>query len=55
MGTGSIIGVGGGKLENIYSDAVMVSSGKYVGGLIGCVKAKGENEITCFCKPSKKS
>ena len=46
MGTGSIIGVGGGKLENIYSDAVLVSSGKYVGGLIGCVKTKGENQIT---------
>ena len=45
MGTGSIIGVGGGTLENIYSDAVMVSAGKNIGGLIGCVKAKGENQI----------
>lgn len=45
-GTGSIIGIGGGKLENIYSDAVIVSAGKYVGGLIGRVITKGENQIT---------
>ncbi|MBQ8804017.1 MAG: hypothetical protein IJZ53_10305 [Tyzzerella sp.] len=45
-GTGSIIGIGGGKLENIYSDAVIVSAGKYVGGLIGRVIEKGENQIT---------
>ena len=45
MGTGSIIGVGGGVLENVYSDAVIVSSGKNAGGLIGCVKTKGENQI----------
>ncbi len=45
LGTGSIIGIGGGTLENIYSDAVMVSSGENIGGLIGCVKAKGENQI----------
>ena len=46
MGTGSIIGIGGGKLENVYSDAVLVSSGENVGGLIGCVKTKGENLIS---------
>lgn len=45
-GTGSIIGFGGGKLENIYSDAILKSSGKYIGGLIGRVTAKGENQIT---------
>ena len=45
-GTGSIIGIGGGKLENIYSDAVIVSAGKFVGGLIGRVIEKGENQIT---------
>lgn len=45
LGTGSIIGIGGGTLENIYSDAVMVSAGKNIGGLIGCVKTKGENQI----------
>lgn len=45
-GTGSIVGFGGGKLENIYSDAVISSAGKYVGGLIGRVTTKGENQIT---------
>ena len=45
-GTGSIIGFGGGKLENIYCDAILKSSGKYIGGLIGRVTAKGENQIT---------
>ncbi|MBQ7859247.1 MAG: hypothetical protein IJ347_03815, partial [Faecalibacterium sp.] len=46
MGTGSIIGVGGGTLKNIYSDAILVSNGKYVGGFIGNVKTKGENTIS---------
>lgn len=46
MGTGSIIGFGGGKLENIYSDAILSGAGKYFGGLIGRVLTKGENQIT---------
>lgn len=46
MGTGSIVGFGGGKLKNIYSDAIMTGSGQYVGGLIGRVTAKGENQIS---------
>ncbi len=46
MGTGSIIGYGGGKVEAVYSDAMITSGGKYVGGLIGRVTVKGENQIS---------
>lgn len=45
-GTGSIIGFGGGELENIYSDAILSGAGNYFGGLIGRVTTKGENQIT---------
>ncbi|MBQ8802374.1 MAG: hypothetical protein IJZ53_01905 [Tyzzerella sp.] len=45
-GTGSIIGIGGGTLESIYSDAIISSAGRYVGGLIGRVTEKGQNLIS---------
>ncbi len=45
-GTGSIVGFGGGKIESIYSAAILQSSGQYVGGLMGRMNVKGENQIT---------
>ena len=45
-GTGSIIGFGGGKLESVYSDAIIEGTNNYFGGLIGKLTVKAENEIS---------
>ena len=37
---GSIAGAGPGNFSNIYSDAIMVSNGKYVGGIVGSADRK---------------
>lgn len=41
---GSIIGYGDGILTNIYSDAILVSSGVNVGGFVGYVNRRGDTD-----------
>lgn len=43
---GSIAGRGNGTYENIYSDAIILSHGNIVGGLIGQVNALAKNKIS---------
>ena len=45
-GTGSILAKGGGTLDTIYSDAIVVSNGWHSGGLVGSFTVSGSNKIT---------
>jgi len=46
QGVGSISSHGGGKFENIYSNALIVSYKSGNGGIIGMLNAKGSNSIS---------
>jgi len=46
MGTGSILAKGGGTIDTVYSDAIVVSTGWHSGGLVGTFTASGSNKIT---------
>ena len=46
MGTGSILAKGGGTVDTVYSDAIVVSTGWHTGGLVGTFTASGSNKIT---------
>ena len=46
MGTGSILAKGGGTIDTVYSDAIVVSNGWHSGGLVGTFTATGSNKIT---------
>lgn len=43
---GSIAGRGGGIIDTVYSDAIIVSSADLVGGMIGQINKEGTNKVT---------
>ena len=43
---GSIAGIGNGDFDTIYSDAIIESTHRYVGGLIGWINAEGTSTLT---------
>ena len=45
-GTGSILAKGGGTIDTVYSDAIVVSNGWHSGGLVGTFTVSGTNKIT---------
>ncbi len=45
-GTGSILAKGGGTIDTVYSDAIVVSNGWHSGGLVGTFTTSGTNKIT---------
>ena len=45
-GTGSILAKGGGTIDTVYSDAIVISTGWHSGGLVGTFTAAGSNKIT---------
>jgi len=45
-GTGSILSKGGGTIDTVYSDAIIISNGWHSGGIVGTLTAAGSNKIT---------